>query len=131
MQNDKKVINFWADREFIEEFEKFVVGYNLRKIANSFDYKSDRLINVNTNTKFIVDVTRDRVVYCANLNKFYGFSYMTIAFSNLESAEVFKAAIRNYVRIKTRDGEVLDVTCLKSEVAYYVKAQIDSIINIY
>ena len=127
--NNKKVINYLCDKEFINKFENFVIGYNLRTIGNSFDYKTDRLINVNTNTKFIVDITRDRVVYCANLNKFHGFSFMTIAFSNLESADVVRTPSRNYVRIKAKDGEVLDVTCLKQEVAYYVKAQIDNIIN--
>ncbi len=129
LNNSSKIINFIADKEFIEEFEKFVVGYNLRKIANSFDYRSDKLINVNTNTKFIVDITRDRVVYCANLNKFYGFSYMTIAFSNLKSADVIKNASAIYVRIKTKDEDIIDVTCLKTEVAYYVKAQIDYIMS--
>ena len=127
--NNKKIINFIADKDFIDEFENFVIGYNLRKIANSFDYKTDKLINVNIATKFIVDITRDRIVYCANLNKFYSFSYMTIAFSNLESAEVYKSSMKNYVRIKTKDGEILDVTCLKSEIAYYIKAQIDVIIS--
>ncbi|MBR2069197.1 MAG: hypothetical protein IJ877_05480 [Candidatus Gastranaerophilales bacterium] len=125
--NNKKVINYLADKELIEEFEKFVIGYNLRKIANSFDYTTDKLINVNTNTKFIIDTTRDRVVYCANLNKFYGFSYMTIAFTSLESAEVFKTSSANYVRIKTKDDETLDVTCTKYEVAEYIKAQVDII----
>ena len=128
LKSSAKIINFIADKNFIEEFEKFVVNYNLRQIANSFDYKLDKLINVNTSTKFIIDVTRDRVVYCANLNKFYGFSYMTIAFSNLKSAEVIKNSVAIYVRIKTHDDDILDVTCLKTEVAYYVKAQIDCII---
>jgi len=127
--NNKKIINYPSDKEFINKFENFVISYNLRKIATSFDYKTDRLINVNTNTKFIVDITRDRVIYCANLNKFYSFSYMTFAFLSLKSADVIKAPSRNYVRIKTHDGEILDVTCLKQEVAYYVKGQIDSIIN--
>ena len=127
--NNKKVINFMADKEFIDEFEKFVIGYNLRKIANNFDYKIDKLINVNTNTKFIIDTSRDRVVYCANLNKFYGFSYMTISFANLRSADVIQNVSNNYVRIITKDDDILDVTCAKPEVAQYVKAQIDFIIN--
>ena len=127
--NNKKVIHYLCDSDFIKKFENFVESYNLRKIANSFDYKTDRLINVNTNTKFIVDITRDRLVYCANLNKFHGFSFLTIAFSNLESADVVRTPSRNYVRIKTKDDEVLDVTCLKNEIAHYVKAQIDEIIN--
>ena len=129
LPNNSKIINFLADKEFINEFEEFVVGYNLRKIANSFDYKSDKLINVNTHTKFIVDKTRDRFVYCANLNKFYSFSYLTIAFSNLLSADVHRNASVCYVRIKTKDNETFDVTCQKREVAYYVKAQIDSIVS--
>lgn len=127
--NNKKVIHYFCDKELVNKFENFIASYNLRKIGNSFDYKTDKLINVNTNTKFIVDVTRDRVVYCANLNKLHGFSFMTIAFSSLESADVIKTPSRNYVRIKTKDDEILDVTCLKQEVAYYVKAQIDDIIN--
>ena len=129
MESSNKIINFPASKEFVDEFEKFIINYNLRKIASSFDYKSDKLINVNQHTKFIIDTTRDRFVYCANLNKLLGFSYITISFMDLEGAEVIKNATRYYVRITTKDNDVLDVTCQKSEIADYIKAQIDYIIN--
>lgn len=128
LADDKKIINFFADKMFIEEFEKFVTNYNLRKIAKSFDYKSDKLINASPNTKFIFDTTRDRIVYCANLNKFHAFSFMTLSFLSIKNAEVIKNATMNYVRITTKNDEIIDVSCVKREIAQYIKAQIDIII---
>ena len=124
-----KTINFPADNNFIKEFEDFVTGYNLRKIANSFDYKVDKLINTTHNTKLIIDFSRDRIVYCANLNSFARFSYITISFINLEDAKLEKTSSGCFVRIYAKNDEIIDVTCNKNEVAQYILAQIKSIIN--
>lgn len=127
LKNSIKSINFIADEDLIKATEEFVIDYNLRKIANSFNLMTDKIINANLNTKFIVDTTRDRIVYCANLNKFKSFSFMTIAFNNLKSADVLTSGTTHFVRIKTKDSETYDVTCAKNEVAQYIKAQIDVI----
>ena len=128
--NNSKIINFPADNDFIKEFEDFVTGLNLRKIANSFDYKVDKLINTTQNTKLIIDFSRDRIVYCANLNSFTRFSYITISFINLEDVKLEKSSSSSYfVRIYTKNGEIIDVTCNKNELAQYILAQIMSIIN--
>jgi len=130
LNNSKKILSFSANRELIEKFQEFMTGYNLRKIANNFDYKSDKLINVNTNTKFIFDTTRDRMIYCANLNKLLSFSYLTISFNNTEKAIVEHGANKHYVRIYTKNKDIIDITCLKSEIAQYIKAQIDTITGV-
>ncbi len=113
----------------VREFKEFVTGYNLRTIANGFDYKTDKLINATQNTKFIVDITRDRVVYCANLNSLAKFSYLTISFSNIKDVQVEKTGMIHFVRIYTFDNEVYDVTCDKKEIAYYILASLQSIIK--
>ncbi len=127
--DETKVINFPADNNFIKEFEDFVTGYNLRKIASNFNYKIDKLINTTTNTKLIIDSSRDRIVYCANLNTISRFSYLTISFINLNDVKIEKSQDGYFVRIYTKDGEIIDVTCKKHEVAQYILAQIKSIIN--
>lgn len=127
--SEKRMINFPANAEFIKEFEDFITGYNLRKIANNFDYKTDKLINTTPSTKFIIDTSRDRLIYCANLATFSKFSYLTIAFDNLEDAFVEKSGASYFVRIFTKDDGVIDVSCAKNEVAHYILAQIQTILN--
>lgn len=127
--DEEKVINFLADKFMLEEFENFTTTYNLRKIAQSFDYTVDKLINTTEGTKFIIDYSRDRVVYCAGLNSFAKFNYMTIMFYNLENAEVVKTKEGQFVRIYTKDKNIIDVSCKKASVAQYILAQIKTIIS--
>lgn len=124
IKNEKRMINYMANPKQTQDFEDFVTNYNLKKIAQNFDHKSDKLINTTPCTKFIIDFTRDRVVYCANLNKFASFSYMVISFSDLYDAKTEKSGMKHFVRIFTRDKEIIDVTCDKREVALYIEAQI-------
>ena len=86
--------------------------------------------NTTNGTKFIVDVSRDRVVYCAGLNSLSRFSYMTILFSNLEKATLEKSKDGYFVRIYTKDKDILDVSCKKTSVAQYIMAQITTIVNL-
>ena len=127
----EKTINFFANREFIHEFEEFIISYNLRKIAVDFDYKTDKLINTTQNTKFIIDKTRSRLVYCANLNSLSKFNYINIAFENILDAKAKINNFSNFVRIYTKNNEIIDVSCNKHEVAQYILAQIDNITNKY
>ena len=106
-----------------------MTGYNLRKIASNFDYKTDKLVNTTQSTKFVFDYTRDRVVYCANLDTFEKFSYLKISFENLEDASVEKNGPNYFVIIYAKEDGVLDVSCKKGEVAEYICAQIKTIIN--
>ena len=129
LKDRDKIINFAADKMLIEEFESFITNYNLRKIATKFDYTVDKLINTTQGTKFIVDNTRNRVVYCAGLNSIAKFSFLTIMFSNLESAKVEKSPEGYFVRINTKDNDIIDVTCKKASVAHYIVAQITTIVN--
>ena len=124
-----KTITFFANKDLIQEFEEFIVTYNLRKIANEFNYKTDKLINTTPNTKFIIDKTRSRLVYCASLNSLSKFSYINIAFDNIEDAKTEINNFSNFVRIYTKNKEIIDVTCKKHEVAQYILAQIKSIIE--
>jgi len=127
--NEDKMINFMANSEFINHFEDFVTNYNLKKIAQSFDYQSDKLINATLYTKFIVDFSRDRVIYCANLNKLASFSYITISFHDLKGINVEKSGIKHFVRIVTKNNETIDVSCDKKEVAQYIEAILNKIIS--
>ena len=127
--DNEKTISYFADRDFIQEFEEFIISYNLRKIAIDFDYKTDKLINTTANTKFIIDKTRSRLVYCANLNSLSKFSYINIAFENIKNAEAQINSFSNFVRIYTKDKETIDVSCKKHEVAQYILAQIENIIE--
>ena len=129
IQNDDSSIVFPASNEFIKEFEDFVIGFNLRKIANSFDYKFDKLINITSNTKLIIDFSRDRIVYCANLNSFLNFNYVTISFSNIEDINIEKSGSKGFVRIYTKDKEIIDISCNKLEIAHYILGQVNTIIN--
>jgi len=128
LKEDTKIIRFLADKEFISEFENFIITYNLRKIAVSFDYKTDVLINTTDSTKFIVDVTRDRVVYCANLNHIQKFNFLTISFDNLENATAQKKGNIAFARIQTKDNQTIDVSCKKPYLADYVVGSIKKII---
>ena len=105
-----------------------MINYNLKKIAQNFDHKTDKLINTTPNTKFIIDFTRNRVVYCANLNKFVSFSYLFIAFDNILNIYTEKSGAKNFIRIHTKDKETIDVTCDKKEVAQYIEAQMVKLI---
>lgn len=126
----EKTINFFAtDKDFVKEFEEFIISYNLRKIAVDFDYKTDKLINTTPNTKFIIDKTRSRLVYCASLNSLSKFSYINIAFDNIEDVKAEINNLSNFVRIYTKNNEIIDVSCKKHEVAQYILAQIKNIID--
>lgn len=127
--NSNKVINFMANSDFINSFEDFITNYNLKKIAQNFDYQLDKLINTTQHTKFIVDFSRDRVIYCANLNKLSSFSYITISFYDLKDISIQKSGIKFFVRITTKNDEIIDVSCDKKEVAQYIEAIILKIIE--
>lgn len=120
--NSDKIINFMANSELINSFEDFMTNYNLKKIANGFNYQLDKLINTTQHTKFIVDFSRDRIIYCANLNKLSSFSYMTIPFYDLKNISIQKSGIKFFVRITTKNDEIIDVSCDKKEVAQYIEA---------
>ena len=127
--DDEKTISFMADADTIKEFSEFITTYNLRKIAQNFDYQTDKLINATENTKLIVDFTRDRLVYCANLDTLSRFSYIIIPYENLIDASAEKSGNKFFVRITAKDNELIDVTCKKYEVAQYIAAQILTIID--
>ena len=129
LYNSDKNINFMTDYDLIQEFREFITTFNLRKIAQNFDYQTDKLLNATENTKFIVDYSRDRLVYCACLDSIARFSYIIIPYANLVSATVEKSGNKNFVRINTNDNETIDVTCKKYEVAQYIQAQIMTIID--
>ena len=69
MKNQHKTINFMSNAKQIKDLGDFIINYNLKKISLNFDYKSDKLINTTQNTKFVVDFTKNRFIYCANMNK--------------------------------------------------------------
>lgn len=128
IQNEK-MINFVANKELVNQFEDFVINYNLKKIANNFNFSSDKLVNTSENTKLLIDYTRSRMIYCANLNTIGKFTYCTIAFDSIRDAECHKNGRNTFVRIYIDRKDILDVTCTKSEVAYYILAQIKIILN--
>lgn len=124
LANEQKVINFTTNPQFIAAFEDFMTNYNLKKIAQNFDYKSDKLINVTESTKFIADISRDRMVYCANLNKLASFSYLTIMFQDIYDVKIEKSGLKYFVRITTKNKDIIDVSCDKKEVAQYIEGLI-------
>ncbi len=126
---DETGINFFATPKFISGFEDFITNYNLRKIAQGFDYSVDKLINTTDYTKFIIDITRSRVIYCANLNKLEKFSYLILNFSEIEKITTENYNNKSFVRIQTKEEEIIDVSCNKQEVAHYITAQIKNIIE--
>lgn len=125
---ENRVINYLSSQEQISDFENFVIDYNLKKIAQGFDNKTDKLINTTPYTKLIVDYSRDRIIYCANLNKFSSFNYMIISFLELANINVEKSGMKYFLRIATKNNEIIDVTCDKKEVAQYIEALLLKII---
>ncbi len=126
--NKEQPLNVPANQELINGFVEFITGHNLRKIANNFDYKVDKLINTTSNTKLIVDITRDRLIYCANLDKIAHFSFMTIPFLNIRSVSVEKFGNKSFIRILTKNKEAVDVSCNKNEIAHYILGLLNKII---
>lgn len=129
LANEDKTINYIANSQFILEFQDFMTNYNLKKIAQNFDHKSDKVINATPFTKFIIDFSRDRIIYCANLHKLSGFSFMTISFADIFNIRAEKSGQKNFVRLTTRNREIIDVTCDKKEIAQYIEAQIVKILG--
>mgnify|MGYP003291505887 CR=1 FL=1 len=129
LANEDKVINFIANSQLINAFEEFMTTYNLKKIAQNFDNKTDKVINATPYTKFIIDSTRDRVIYCANLNKLSSFSYIIISFNELHNIQTEKSGSKHFVRLTTKNKEIIDVTCDKKEIAQYIEAQILKLIS--
>lgn len=126
-KNEKR-ISFPANAKLIEDIQEFIIGYNLRKIAKNFDYKTDKLINTTPYTKFIVDFTRHRVIYCANLNKISQFSFLTVPFEEIQNASLERFARKLFVRIYTKNKEAIDISCTKPEIAHYIYAQLQTIL---
>ena len=124
LEDKSTTINYIAKNQQILDFEDFIIDYNLKKIANSFCYNIDKLINTTTHTKFIIDFTRERIIYCANLNKINSFNYMVISFNNLKDICIKKTSTKYFARITTKDKETIDITCDKKEIAQYIEAQI-------
>lgn len=128
LNNDNKQINFVANQKMVKDFENFITNYNLQKIAQNFDHKSDKLINTTQYTKCIIDSTRDRIIYCANTNKLSSFNYMVINFLDIFDIRTETSGTKNFVRIQTRDKETIDISCDKKEVALYIEAQVKKIL---
>ncbi len=128
VQYDDSSVIFPASVQLIRDFEDFVIGFNLRKIANNFDYKIDKLINITPNTKLIIDISRDRIVYCANLNSFLNFNYVIIPFDEIDEINLEKNAFKGFVRIYKKDKEIIDISCNKLEIAHYILAQMNKIL---
>lgn len=128
LKNEQRQINFIASSQMILDFKEFVTNFNLKQIANNFNYKSDKLINTAKNTKFIIDFSRDRILYCANLDRFSSFRFIAYAFANLKEVSVEKSGMSYFLRIKTNE-QTLDVTCDKKEVALYIEAHLKKIVS--
>ena len=124
-----RIINYLSNHQQIADFENFLINYILQKITNNFEKKVDKLINTTQSTKFIIDFSRDRIIYCANLNKFNSFSYMIISFSELKDAKINKTGLKHFVRITTNNNQIIDATCDKKEVALYIEATIEKIVK--
>lgn len=129
LKNEDKTISYLCDPKTIESFKEFITNINLKQVAYNFNYSSDKLINISKNTKFIIDITRNRLVYCANLEHINKFSFLTIAFENIKNVELRKSGLNSFVRIYLKDKNMLDVTCQKYEVAQYIFAQIKILIS--
>lgn len=128
-KQDNKTSQIILHKETIEEFEKFLIDYNIRKISKNFDTKSDKLINVTQDTKFIIDNTRKRLIYCANLNSLANFNYLIMSFDEVLRATAMKSGQTSYVRVQTKNLKNLDVTCKKFELAQMIEAQVNLIVN--
>ncbi len=129
LKNDERVINFTANSQLVSDFEDFITNLNLKTIAQSFDQQTDKVINATHYTKLIIDFSRDRIVYCANLNKLSSFNYMVISFGDVYNIKVEKSGMKHFVRIITRNKEILDITCDKKEIAQYIEANIVKILG--
>jgi len=125
---DKKIPDFEANSKIIDAFQEFVTNYNLSKISKSFDNNKDKLINTTKRTKFIFEFSKNRCVYCADLNTFSGFSYVSIAFSSIIDVSLEKNSKIPYVRINTIENNTIDISTEKQEVADYIFATIKKII---
>lgn len=119
---ENRVINYISNQQQISDFENFVIDYNLKKIAHGFDNKTDKVINTTLYTKLILDYSRNRIIYCANLNKFSSFNYLVIPFEDLKNIQVEKSGLKSFIRITTKNKEIIDITCDKKEVAQYIEA---------
>ncbi len=129
LKDSERTVNYIANQEFITEFDDFVTGYNLRKIAHGFNYSTDKLINTTANTKFIVDFSRCRLVYCANINTFSRFSFLIYSFDDILNVKLERTSANIFVRIFLKDEQILDVSCTKYEVAEYIAALIRKIMD--
>jgi hypothetical protein len=54
---------------------------------------------------------------------------MTISFADIFNIRAEKSGQKNFVRLTTRNKEIIDVTCEKREVAQYIEAQIVKILG--
>ncbi len=129
MRGNQRTINYITTRQFISEFQDFVTGCNLRKIANNFNYSTDKLINATENTKFIVDFSRSRFIYCANIDTFSHFNFIIFSFYDVDNVKLENNANSIFVRIFKKDNTILDVSCNKYEVAEYLMAVIRKIMD--
>ena len=129
MKDNQRTINYITTRQFISEFQDFVTGCNLRKIANNFNYSTDKLINTTENTKFIVDFSRSRFIYCANIDTFSRFSFIIFSFYDVDNVKLENNSNSIFVRIFKKDSTILDVSCNKYEVAEYLMAIIRKIMD--
>ena len=127
VKNSDRIINFLCDEDYIQEFSEFIIGYNLRQLAINFNYKSDKLINTTHNTKLIVDYSRYRIIYCANVDTLSKFSYIVLSFSNIREARVEGKNKTPFVRIITNKNEAIDISCNKYEIAAYSAGLINKI----
>ena len=76
----------------------------------------------------IIDISRDRIVYCANLNSFLNFNYVIIPFDEIDEINLEKNAFKGFVRIYKKDKEIIDISCNKLEIAHYILAQMNKIL---
>lgn len=121
---EDRTIHYSSNKEQLSDLEDFITNLNLRKIAQNFNQKSDKLINTTPSTKLIIDATRNRIVYCANLNKLAKFSYLFLPLDSIHNIQIEKTGSKFFVRFHTKDKEIIDVTCDKKEVAQYIESQI-------
>ncbi len=128
-KQDNKTSQIILHKETIEEFEKFLIDYNIRRISKNFDTKTDKLINATQDTKFIIDNTRKRLIYCANLKSLANFNYLIMSFDEVLRATAIKSGQTSYVRVQTKNLKNLDVTCKKFELAQMIEAQVNLIAN--
>ena len=117
LKKSDRIVNFLCDEDYIQEFSEFIIGYNLRQLAINFDYKTDKLINTTHNTKLIIDYSRYRIIYCANVDTLSKFSYIVLSFSNIREARVEGKNKTPCVRIITNKNEAIDISCNKYEIA--------------